>query len=118
VYLPFGQPVNIERIGIRAGVGRRRSLRRAADRVAGLESDLKLAGENSDVAVAMLDPELDDLFFGWGRARFCVGQHQLLRDGVVDPVGLDVKVMVVTDDKCHFVESTSNRQSYKIFSRI
>jgi hypothetical protein len=26
--------------------------------------------------------------------------------------------MVVTDDKCHFVKSTSNKQSYKIFSPI
>jgi len=82
----------------------------------GLDSDPKLAGENPDAAVAMFNPELDDLFFDRGCAWFCVGQHQLLRDGVVDPVGLDVKVMVVTDDKCHFVKSTSNKQNYKIFS--
>jgi hypothetical protein len=118
VYLPAGQPVNIERFKMRAGVRKRRSRHRAGDRVGGLESDLKLAAENPDVAVAMLNSELDDLFFDRGRARFCVGQHQLLRDCVVDSVGLDVKVMVVTDDKCHFVKSTSNKQSYKIFSPI
>jgi hypothetical protein len=118
VYLPVGRPVNIVRIEMRAGVRKRRSRHRAADRTAGVESDPELAGENPDVAVAMFKPELDDLFFGRGRARFCVGQHQLLRDGVVDPVGLDVKVMVVTDDKCHFVKSTSNGQRYKIFPQI
>ncbi len=60
--------------------------------------------------------ELDDLFFDDGRVGFRVGQHQLLRDSVVDSVGLYIKVVVVTDDKCHFFESTSNEQSYKIFS--
>jgi hypothetical protein len=60
--------------------------------------------------------ELDDLFFERGRVRLCVGEHQLLRDGVVDSVGFDVKVVIVTDDKCHFVTSTSNEPSYKIFS--
>jgi hypothetical protein len=40
----------------------------------------------------------------------------LLGDGVVDSVGFDVKVVVVTDDKCHFVKRTSNEQRYKIFS--
>jgi len=60
--------------------------------------------------------ELDDLFFKRGRVRFCVGEHQLLGDGVVDSVGFDIKVVVVTDDKCHLVKSTSNEQRYKIFS--
>jgi hypothetical protein len=40
----------------------------------------------------------------------------LLRDEILDPVGFDIKVVVVTDDKCHFVKSTSNESSYKIFS--
>jgi hypothetical protein len=60
--------------------------------------------------------ELDDLFFERRRVRLCVGEHQLLRDGVVDSVGFDIKVVVVTDNKCHLVESTSNEPSYKIFS--
>jgi hypothetical protein len=81
-----------------------------------LESCLKLAGENPDVAVAMLDSELDDFFFDCGRARFGVREHQLLGDGVVNSVGFDIKVVVVADNKCHLVESTSNEQSYKIFS--
>src|ERR1700675_320735 len=74
------------------------------------------AGENPDVAVAMYSAELDDLFFERGRVRLHVGKHQLLCDGVVDSVGFDVKVVVVTDDKCHLVKSTSNEPSYKIFS--
>ena len=60
--------------------------------------------------------ELDDLFFDDSCVGFRVGEHQLLRDGVVDSVGFYVKVVVVTDDKCHFFDSTSNEQSYKIFS--
>jgi len=60
--------------------------------------------------------ELDDLFFYDSRIGFRIGQHQLLRDSVVDTVGFDVKVVIVTDDKCHFVTSTSNEPSYKIFS--
>ena len=55
-------------------------------------------------------------FSSGGRVRLFVGQHQLLGDGVVDSVGFDVKVVVVTDDKCHLVKSTSNEPSYKIFS--
>jgi hypothetical protein len=65
--------------------------------------------------MAMRFSELDDFFFDRGRVRFCVGQHQLLGDGVVDSVGFDVKIVVVTDDKCHLVKSTSNEPSYKIF---
>jgi hypothetical protein len=80
------------------------------------ESRLKLAGENPDVAVAMFDSELDDFFFDCGRARFGVREHQLLRDDVVNSVGFDIKVVVVADNKCHLIESTSNKQSYKIFS--
>jgi hypothetical protein len=76
----------------------------------------ELAGENPDIALAMYSAELDDLFFERGRVRLYVGQHQLLGDGVVDSVGFDVKVVVVTDDKCHFVKRTSNEQRYKIFS--
>ena len=76
----------------------------------------KLAGENSDVAVTMRFSELDDLFFDNGRIRFCVDKHQLLRDGVVNSVGFDIKVVVVADNKCQLVKSTSNEQSYKIFS--
>src|SRR5208337_2597981 len=60
--------------------------------------------------------ELDDLFFERSRAGLFVREHQLLRDGVVDSVGFDVKVVVITDNKCHFVKSTSNEPSYKIFS--
>ena len=77
---------------------------------------VKSAGENPDVAIAMYSAELDDLFFERGRIRLYVGEHQLLCDGVVDSVGFDVKVVVVTDDKCHFVQSTSNEPNYKIFS--
>jgi hypothetical protein len=80
------------------------------------ESRLKLAGENPDVAMSMLDSELDDFLFDCGRARFGVREHQLLRDGVINAVGFDIKVVVVTDNKCHLLESTSNEQSYKIFS--
>jgi len=36
VYLPVGQPVNIERIKMRAGVWKRRSRHRAGDRIADL----------------------------------------------------------------------------------
>jgi hypothetical protein len=64
----------------------------------------------------MFFTELDYFFLERVRAWFCVGQHQLLRDGVVDAVGFDIKVVVVTDDKCHFFRSTSNEPSYKIFS--
>src|SRR5208282_753089 len=105
----------IRRCAEKIQAGRRASVE-AGDRVCGLDSNLKLAGENPDVTVAMFNPELDDLFFDRSRARLCVAEHQLLRDGVVDSVGLEVKVMVVTDDKCHFGKSTSNEQSYKIFS--
>jgi hypothetical protein len=101
---------------MRAGVWKRRSSHRGGDRfVDSIESE-NLAGENPDVAFAMYSAELDDLFFERRRIRFRVSQHQLLRDGVVDPVGFHVKVMVVTDDKCHLVKSTSNEQNYKIFS--
>src|SRR5277367_3797785 len=93
-----------------------RSPHRAGDRVAGLESNLKLAGQNPNVALAMYSAELDDLFLERGRVRLCVGEHQLLRVGVVDSVGFDIKIVVVTDDKCHLVKSTSNEQRYKIFS--
>jgi hypothetical protein len=82
----------------------------------GRESNLKLAGENPDVAVAMRFAELDDLFFELGRIGFGVGEHQLLGDGVVDSVGFDINVVIVTDNKCHLFKSTSNEQSYKIFS--
>jgi hypothetical protein len=97
---------------MRAGVRARRS-HAMGDRAASLK---KLAGENPDVAVAMRFSELDDLFFDDGRVRFRIGEHQLLRDGVVHSVGFYVKIVVVTDDKCHLIESTSNEQSYKIFS--
>jgi|SRR5579862_2056116 len=101
-----------------------RSPHRAGDRVAGqfqvtraaAPAIRKSAGENPDVAVAMDPSELDDLFFERGRVRLGVGEHQLLRDGVVDSVGFDVKVVVVTNDKCHLVESTSNEPPYKNFS--
>ena len=73
------------------------------------------ARENPDVAIAMYSAELDDLFFERSRVRLYVGEHQLLGDGIVDSVGFDIKVVVVTDDKCHFVQSTSNEQPYKIF---
>ena len=90
-------------------------MRESAGARRGLGFNLKSAGENPDVAMAMLDSEVDDFFFERGRAGLCVGEHQLLGDGVVDAVGLDVYVVVVTDDKCHFVQSTSNEQPYKIF---
>jgi hypothetical protein len=64
----------------------------------------------------MYSAEFDDLFFERASVRLCVGEHQLLRDGIVDPVGFDIKVVVVTDNKCHLVESTSNEPNYKIFS--
>src|SRR5689334_22558209 len=86
---------------MRAGVCERRS---QANPGSCRESE-KLAGENSDVAVAMRFSELDDLFFERARVRFCVDKHQLLRDGVVNSVGFDIKVVVVTDDKCHFVKA-------------
>jgi hypothetical protein len=60
------------------------------------------AGENSDVAVAMLLAEIDDLFFSRGGVRFRVNKHQMFGGHIVDSVGLDVKVVVVADDKCHF----------------
>jgi len=82
----------------------------------GLESNLKSAGENPDVALAMYSAELDDFFFERSRVRLHVSEHQLLCDGVVDSVGFDIKVVVVTDDKCRLVKSTSNEQRYKIFS--
>src|ERR1700722_5044891 len=101
-----------------------RSPLRAGDRIAGSNSSgagrrarhSKSAGEDPDIALAMYSAELDDLFFERGRVRLHVGEHQLLRDGVVDSVGFDVKVVVVTDDKCHLVKSTSNEPRYKIFS--
>jgi hypothetical protein len=115
VYLPLGQPVNIE--GVKCARAcecddRSQSLRSLRAR----ESNLKLAGENPDVAVAMRFAERDDLFFERGRIGFGVGEHQLLGDGVVDSVGFDINVVIVTDNKCHLVKSTSNEQSYKIFS--
>jgi len=61
-----------------------------------------LAGEDSDVAVAMLLSEIDDLFFGRSGVRFHVNKHQMLGGHIVDSVGLDVKVVVVADNKCHF----------------
>jgi hypothetical protein len=100
---------------MRAGVWNRRS-EAGPHLVADSNSNLDLAGENPDVAVAMLFSELDYFFLERSRAGFRVGEHQLLGDGVVDSVGFDVKVVVVTDNKCHFSESTSNEQSYKIFS--
>src|SRR5258708_1926802 len=60
------------------------------------------AGENSDVAVAMLLAEIDDLFLSRGGGRFCGDKHQLLGGHIVDSIGLDVKVVVVADNKCHF----------------
>jgi len=90
--------------------------KRAGCASAAITANRELASENPDVAVPMLQAELDDLFFDRGRVRLRVGQHQLFGDGVVDSVGFDVKVVVVTDDKCHLVKSTSNGQSYKIFS--
>jgi hypothetical protein len=104
VYLPLGQAVNM-------------NAEKARGRVQPtIEASLKSAGENPDVAVAMLQTELDDLLFKRGRVRFCVGQHQLFGDGVIDTVGFDINVVVVADDKCHLVKSTSNEPSYKIFS--
>jgi hypothetical protein len=100
---------------MRAGVWKRRS-EAGPHLVANSYSKLDLAGENSDVAVAMFFSELDYFFLERGRSGFRVGEHQLLGDGVVDSVGFDIKVVVITDDKCHFSESTSNEQSYKICS--
>ena len=97
---------------MRAGVCARRSQANPGSR---RESE-KLAGENPDIAVAMRFTELDNFFFDGGCVRLCVSEHQLFRDGVVDSVGFDIKVVIVTDDKCHFVTSTSNEPSYKIFS--
>jgi hypothetical protein len=115
VYPPVGQPVNIECVKCAWACGCD-AVGRAPALASRAESAENSAGENPNVAVAMLDPELDDLFFERRRAGFFVDQHQLLRDGVVDSVGFDIKVVVVTDDKCHFVASTSNGQSYKILS--
>jgi hypothetical protein len=115
VYLPVGQPVNIKRVKCAWACGcDDRGIERRARRE--LESSLKLAGENPDVAVAMLDSELDDFLFDRGRAWFGVREHQLLRDGVVNAVGFDIKVVIVADNKCHLAKSTSNEQTYKIFS--
>src|ERR1700722_19794404 len=97
---------------MRAGVWMRRSSVNSRSR----RVSEKLAGENPDVAFAMDSTELDDLFFERSRVRLRVGEHQLLRDGVVDSVGFDIKVVIVTDNKCHLVRSTSNEPSYKIFS--
>src|SRR5690349_14674537 len=44
------------------------------------------AGENSDVAVAMLLAEIHDLFLNRGGVRFCVDKHQLLGGHIVDSV--------------------------------
>src|ERR1700726_2641154 len=101
-----------------------RSPHRAGDRIAESNSSgagrrarhSKSAGENPDVTLAMYSAELDDLFFERSRVRLYVGEHQLLCDGVVDSVGFNIKVVIVTDDKCHLVKSTSNEQRYKIFS--
>jgi hypothetical protein len=113
VYPPLGRPVNIEGVKrARACGSDDRSAAAASARE--FESILKLAGENPDVAVAMRLAELDDLLFDSARTGFRVGEHQLLRDGVVDTVGFDIDVVVVTDNKCHFVQSTSNKPSYKI----
>src|SRR5271156_417353 len=49
----------------------------------------------------MLLAEFNDLFFSRGGVRFRIGKHQLLGGRIVDSVGLDVKVVVVADDKCH-----------------
>jgi hypothetical protein len=100
---------------MRAGVGKRRS-EASPHLVANSNSNLDLAGQNPDVAVAMFFAELDDFFLERGRAGFRVGEHQLFGDGVVDSVGFDIKVVIVTDNKCHFSESTSNEPSYKICS--
>jgi hypothetical protein len=93
-----------------------RSPHRAGDRIADSEMESRSAGKNPDVAIAMYSAELDDLFFERTSVRLCVDEHQLFCDGVIDSVGFDIKVVVVTDDKCHLVKSTSNEQSYKIFS--
>ena len=90
--------------------------KRAGCASAAIAANRELASENPDVAVPMLQAELDDLFFDRSRAGFCVRQHQLFGDGVIDTVGFDINVVVVTDDKCHFVKSTSNEPTYKIFS--
>jgi hypothetical protein len=112
VYLPVGQPVNIECVKCARAWGSD-DLFCIRDRVANLK---KLTGENPDITLAMDFAEFDDLFFERSRVRLRVGKHQLLRDGVVDSVGFDIKVVVVTDNKCHLVRSTSNEPSYKIFS--
>jgi hypothetical protein len=116
VYLPVGQPVNIECVKCARACGSDDLRHLAGDRFADSIESENLSGEDPDIALAMYSAELDYLFFERGRVRLCVGEHQLLREGVVDPVGFDVKVMVVTDDKCHLVQSTSNEQNYKIFS--
>jgi hypothetical protein len=40
----------------------------------------------------------------------------LLGDRIVDSVGLDVKVVVVADNKCHFEKLSSNPPPYPICS--
>src|SRR6266436_944596 len=75
-----------------------------------------LAGENSDVALAMLLSEIYDLFLNRGGVRFRVDKHQLLGCHIVDSIGLDVKVVVVADNKSHFKKLSSNRSPYPILS--
>src|SRR6266850_5379685 len=74
------------------------------------------AGENSDVAVAMLLAEIDDLFLSRGGVLFRVDKHELLGGHIVDSIGLDVKVVVVADNKCRFKKLSSNRSRYPILS--
>jgi len=75
-----------------------------------------LAGENSDVALAMLLAEIYDLFLNRGGVRFRVDKHQLLGGHIVDSIGLDVKVVVVADNKSHVKKLSSNRSPYPILS--
>src|SRR6266699_3379759 len=63
--------------------------------------------ENSDVAVTMLLAEIDYLFFCRSGVRFHVDQHQMFGGHIVDSVGLDVKIVVVADNKCHFEKLSS-----------
>jgi hypothetical protein len=59
------------------------------------------AGENPDVAIAVGVSEFDDLGFDLRCVRLRLRKHQLARIGGFDAVGLDVKVVVIANDKRH-----------------
>src|SRR5260370_14539976 len=71
--------------------------------------------ENSDVAVTMLLAEIDYLFFSCGGVGFRIDKHQMFGGHIVDSVGLDVKIVVVADNKCHLNSSPRTPHRIRFF---